>query len=110
MGRSGRFGLGACRITGSLPNHWEPAESRDGPLLVAAAVAVPDLELGAVGGVERRIVEAPAGDRVDEHAVHRQPLLAAGAAAGPQLDQGAVTGPAADDIQALAHDADGAVE
>src|ERR1700761_1985774 len=80
-----------------------------GPLLVAAAVTGPQVELGALGGVERRIVEALAGHRVDQLAVDRQPLLVGAAVTGPLLDEGAIGGPGPGHVQALAVDADGAV-
>src|SRR6185437_2722857 len=83
--------------------------SWDCPLLVRAAVAVPDLKLRAVGGVERRVVEASARYRVDQHPVDAEPLLVGAAIASPQLDQGAVGGAGVGDVQAGAVDPDGSV-
>src|ERR1700753_597494 len=80
-----------------------------GPLLVAAAVTGPQVELGALGGVKRRIVEPLAGHGVDQLAVDRQPLLVGAAVAGPLLDEGAVGGTGPGHVQALAGDAAGAV-
>src|SRR6185437_2685793 len=82
---------------------------RQVPLLVGAAVAGPQVELGAVGGVGVRVVQALAGDRVDQFAVARLPLLVGAAGALPQLDEGAVGGAGAGDVQALAVDLDGPV-
>jgi hypothetical protein len=62
-------------------------------LLVGAGVAVPDDQLGAVGGVAGEVVEAAAGQRVDQGGVGLcPPDLCAGAVAVPQLDEGAVGG------------------
>ena len=44
-------------------------------MLVGASVAGVQLKLDAVGGVEPRVVEAFAGDRVDQGAVDLVPLL-----------------------------------
>src|SRR5947208_16947878 len=44
---------------------------REMPLLVAAAVTGPQHELGAVRGVEPRIVQALAGGRVDQLPAYR---------------------------------------
>src|ERR1700753_2809172 len=80
-----------------------------GPLLVAAAVTGPQVQLGALGGVEPRVVQALTGHRVDQFAVDGQPLLVGAAVAGPLLDQRAVGGAGPGHVQALAVDADGAV-
>src|ERR1700726_157451 len=80
-----------------------------GPLLVAAAVAGPQVELGAVGGVEIRVVQALAGGGVDQFPVLGLPLLVAAAVAVPQLDGGAVVVVGAGDVHALAVDLQGAV-
>src|SRR6185437_10995630 len=79
------------------------------PLLVGAAVAGPQVELGAVGGVGARVVQALAGGRVDQLAVARLPLLVRAACALPQLDQRAVGGAGSGDVQALAVDLHGPV-
>src|SRR5215472_5865915 len=79
------------------------------PLLVAAAVAGPEHELGAVRGVEVGIVQALAGGRIDQLPVLRLPLLVGAAVAGPPLDQGAVGGPGAGDVHAAPVDLEGAV-
>ena len=78
----------------------------DGPLLVAAAVAGQDLQLGAVGEVEIGIVQALAGYRVDQRAAGRLPLLIGAAMTRPQLDRRMVTFFLPVDIQALAVDLD----
>src|ERR1035438_6995528 len=83
--------------------------SGNAPLLVGAAVAGPDVQLGAWRRVESGIIEALAGRRVHQHAVHRQPLLIPAAVAGPLLDEAAIGRAGAGDIHALAVDADGAV-
>src|SRR6266536_857767 len=65
--------------------------ARQGPPLVGAAVAVPDLQLSTVRGGEAGIVEAPARLHADKSAVRlRRPLLVGAAVAVPQLDQRAV--------------------
>src|ERR1700727_42712 len=79
------------------------------PLLVRAAVAGPQVQLGALGRAERGIVEAGARGRVDQLAVDGDPLLVGAAVAGPFLDQRAVGVAAAGDVEALAVDADGPV-
>src|ERR1700722_5791330 len=82
--------------------------SGQAPVLVNAAVAVPDVELGAVGGGEVRVVEAFAGGGVDQGAVLGDPSLVAAAVAVPDVDQGAVGGGVgADDVEALAVDLEG---
>src|SRR5262249_1847966 len=73
------------------------------PLLVGAAVAVPDLQLGTVGGVTGGVVQTTAGLRVDQAVVGlRLPNLGTGTVTTPQLDQGAVSGTTESDIQTLA--------
>src|SRR5207244_3690784 len=73
------------------------------PALVRRAVAVPDDQLRAVGGVGPRIVQAAARLRVAQRAVGlRLPLLGTGAVAVPQLDRRAVGGAAGLDVHALA--------
>ena len=67
------------------------------------------IELGPVGGVGVRVVEAFAGGRVDQFPVARLPLLVGAAVAVPQLDEGAVVVVGAGDVQALAVDLQGAV-
>src|SRR5215472_14987987 len=74
------------------------------PLLVAAAVAGPEHELGAVRGVEVGVVQALAGRRIDQLPVYRLPLLVSAAVAGPPLDQRAVGGLGAGDVHAAAVD------
>src|SRR5215469_1660064 len=79
------------------------------PLLVAAAVAGPEHELGAVRGVEAGVIEALAGGRADQLPVLRLPLLVGAAVAGPPLDQGAVGGLGTGDVHAAAVDLQGPV-
>src|SRR6185437_5701835 len=88
-------------VGGGRPR-WRVNGSGDGPLLVGAAVAGPQFELGAVGGVGSGVVEALAGGGVDELPVFGLPLLVGAAGALPQLDQGAVGGAGAGDVHALA--------
>src|SRR6185503_15037148 len=75
-----------------------------GPLLVGAAGTVPELELGAVGGVAVLHVDAPVGGYVHQVAGGRQgePLYRV-AVAGDQLDRCAVGECAAGRVHALAH-------
>src|ERR1022692_341317 len=89
----------------AIPRGW----SGDFPLLIGTAVAGPDVELGAVGGGESRVVEALAGHRVRQRAVQCLPLLVRATVAGPQLDQGAVGRAGPGDIHALAAQIDRAV-
>src|SRR5579863_9914147 len=102
--RAGWAPAAARRRGGQL----EPASGQV-PLLVGAAVAGPQVKLGAVGGVGPRVVQALAGDGVDQRSVARLPLLVGAAVALPQLDEGAVGGAGAGDVQALAVDLDGPV-
>src|ERR1022692_3380373 len=83
--------------------------SGNAPLLVGTAVAGPDLQLGAIGGIGSRVVKALAGRRVHQRAIHRLPLLVAAAGAGPLLDKRAVGRAGAGDIHAVAVDSDGAI-
>src|SRR5579859_7920899 len=98
---------------------WSPAEGQDptcagydrwpsarqGPLLVGAAVAVPDLQLGTVGRGESGVVQAPPGLGADHAAVGaRAPLLVGTAVTVPQLDQRAVARTLPGHIGALAVD------
>src|SRR3954465_15587055 len=94
------------QVKGRNPAAPSPAGSTghaltEPPLLVGAAVAVPEVELGAVGRAEGRVVEATAGDRVDERAVPGFPLLVRAVVAVPDLGQAAVGGAGAGDVQAL---------
>src|SRR5690606_12770395 len=52
---------GAARVQALVAEDAELTGGGVGPLLVGAAVAVPELHLGAVGGVAVGYVEAPAG-------------------------------------------------
>src|SRR5690348_4668855 len=79
------------------------------PLLVGAAVALPEDELRAVGGVEVWIVEAFAGGWVDKLAAGGLPLLVGAAVAGPPLDRCAVAEVSAGDVEAAAVDRECAV-
>src|SRR5688572_13874688 len=90
---------------------WERGSSggQSGPLLVGAAVAVPQVELRAVGRGEARNVETAAGDRVAVAAVEGLPDLVGAAVAGPELHLGAVGRAEAGGVEALAHGAQGAV-
>src|SRR5258708_360538 len=85
----------------------------DGQLhaLRPGAVAVPEGQLGAVGGAARRVVEAAAGLRVAQRLAGRdvRPLLRSGAVAVPQLELGRVRGAAAGHVEALAERPDRAV-
>jgi hypothetical protein len=76
-------------------------------LLVGAAVAGVDLQLGAVGGVEPWVVEAFAGDRVDQRPGAGAPLLVGAAGAGVEVDGGLVGFLVAVDVQAFAVDLQG---
>ena len=61
-----------------------------GPLLVAAAVAGPDLRCGAVGGASAGHIEAEAGPDTNDSAVGVEgPLLVAAIVAVPDLHPGA---------------------
>src|SRR3984957_7443628 len=72
-------------------------------LLGGGAVAGVDLELGAVGGVVARIVEAEARLRIEQRAVGLLlPDLAADPVAVPQLHLGADRGAVAVDVEAAA--------
>src|SRR4051812_35167216 len=84
-------------------------DRQSGPLLVDAAVAVPEDQLRAFGGGRAGVVEASAGDRVAVAAVVRLPLLVGAAVAVPDLDPGAVGGTAAGGVEALAERPQGAV-
>ena len=78
------------------------AAAGQGPLLVGAVGAGPDLHLGA-GAAVAGVVEALAGVGVEQLAVGlRFPDLGAGAVAGVQVDEGAVGGAGRVDVQALA--------
>src|SRR5439155_26843214 len=80
------------------------------PDLGHGAVAVPDLELRAVGRVRARVVEAAFRVRVEERPVGAGlPDLSPGAVAGPELDLGSVGGAGARDVHALPERPDGAV-
>ncbi len=73
-----------------------------GPLLVAAAVARPQLHGGAVGGRAAGDVQAQAGlDAGDRSVGVHPPLLVRAAAAGPDLHPGAGGGGVVGDVQAL---------
>ena len=64
------LGLGGAGRASARPGPARLAPAiRQGPVLGAGAVAVVDLQLGAVGGVGRRDVEAPVGLRVAQAAV-----------------------------------------
>src|ERR1700761_5843752 len=107
------------------PNAWRPApfeggwppgcdrvgvgRLRQGPLLVGAAGAVPDLELRARGRRPACVVETLVGLRVVQLAVGLgDEHLRAGAVAGVQVHRGPVGCPAAVDIQALPEGVQGA--
>src|SRR5882724_6279350 len=80
------------------------------PDLRRQAVAVVDLQLGAVGGVAGGVVEAPAGLRVEQRSVRLQPpLLTAGGATVPELDLAEVGRAVGDNVEALAEGPYGAV-
>src|SRR4051794_2463004 len=71
--------------------------------LGGAAVAVVDLQPGAVGGGTVRSIQAAAGLRVPQRTVGLLvPHLATDPVAVPQLDQSAVGGAVADDVEAAA--------
>jgi hypothetical protein len=76
-------------------------------LLVGAAVAGVELEPGAGSGAEPGVVEAFAGDGVDQCSVGGPPLLVGAAGAGPQFDGGLVGFLVAVDVQAFAVDLQG---
>src|SRR5205085_6337402 len=87
-----------------------PCQLRQVPHLRSGAVAVPDLELRPVRRVPVRVVEAPAGLRVEEALPGAvAPLLRAASVAVPQLHLRAVPGAAAGDVDALAEHVDCAV-
>src|SRR6201992_1022942 len=107
------------------PNAWRPApfeggwppgcdrvgvsRLRQGPLLVGAAGAVPDLELRARGRRPACVVETLVGLRVVQLAVGLgDEHLRAGAVAVVQVHRGPVGCPAAVDIQALPEGVQGA--
>src|SRR5207302_10058245 len=93
---------GRARIRGAALRHV--------PHLCAGAVAVPDLELGAVGRGRARVVEAASRLRVEERPVGAGlPDLRARAVAGPELHLRSAGGAAAGDVHALAECADRAV-
>src|SRR3569833_3851198 len=74
-----------------------------GPPLVRSAVAVPDLQLGAVGTAGAGDVQAAAGlDALQGPVRLRRPLLVGSAVAVPQVDERAVGRALAGDVHALA--------
>ena len=109
VGRVGRHGRRRGGRLGRRRGRAAPA--REGPLLVGRAGAVPQLQLGAVGGVVVLDVQALVGRVVDQVAGGVQgPLLGGhGVEAVPQVHDGAVGGGAVGHVQALAERLDRAV-
>src|SRR6266508_4593024 len=97
------LGAGAGRTEGLRPAPGSRLRSGQVPLLVGATVAVPDGQLGAVGGVARRVVQAPPGLRTGQSAAGLAlPHLGTGTVAVPQLYESAVGDTATRDVHALA--------
>src|SRR3984957_5744080 len=90
-------------LRGRLPGYLRD-RLRQRPMLVGAAVAGPQLQLGSQGGGTVGMVGGFAGGRVDQFPVARLPLLVGAAVAGPPLDLGAVTVVGAGDVHAAAID------
>src|SRR6202023_3024902 len=91
------------------PREFIAAGLRQGPLLVAAAVAGVKDELRPIRGIGAGIVEAHPRVRVHDLSVGRLPLLVGAAVAGPPLDQGAVGVLGPGDVHAAAVDGEGPV-
>src|SRR5450631_3591901 len=95
-------------VPGAAGRALRRAPSGDFPMLVGAAVAGVDLQLGAGSGAEPGVVEALAGYRVDQRPGGGVPLLVSAAGAGVELDGGGAGFLVAVDVQALAVDLEGA--